>query len=151
MKQKAYFIVSEGLSFGQKIKYSGLIVDDVKSRFKMSVSFDIFLILLIRDCYRVFSPLLGRRIVTNWLALEITKNLTRWKVSKYGVFSGPYFPVFSPNTGIYGPEKTPYLDTFQTVPRLTKGEWEQSDLFRFAWWWRQNLATILRFFFFSFF
>ena len=33
-------------------------------------------------------------------------------MSKYRVFSGPYFPVFSPNTGKYGPEKTPYLDTF---------------------------------------
>ena len=42
--------------------------------------------------------------------------------------SGPYFPkfrlntetygvspVFSPNTGKYGPEKTPYLDTFHAV------------------------------------
>ena len=35
------------------------------------------------------------------------------KVSKYGVISGPYFPVFSPNTGKYGPEITLYLDTFQ--------------------------------------
>ena len=33
----------------------------------------------------------------------------------YKAFSGPYFPVFSPNTGKYGPEKTPYLDTFHTV------------------------------------
>ena len=30
-------------------------------------------------------------------------------------FSGQYFPVFSPNTGKYGPEKTPYLDTFHAV------------------------------------
>ena len=37
------------------------------------------------------------------------------KVSKYGVISGPYFPVFSPNTGKYGPEITPYLDTFHVV------------------------------------
>ena len=36
------------------------------------------------------------------------KKLTAWKVSKYGVFSRPYFPVF-------GPEKTPYLDHFYTV------------------------------------
>ena len=46
-------------------------------------------------------------------------------MSKYGVFSGPYFPefrlnterygVFSPNRGKYGPEKTPYLDTFHAV------------------------------------
>ena len=31
--------------------------------------------------------------------------VTAWKVSKHGVFSGPYFSVFRP-------EKTPYLDTF---------------------------------------
>ena len=37
---------------------------------------------------------------------------TVWKVSKYGVISGPYFPVFNPNTWKYGPEITPYLDTF---------------------------------------
>ena len=30
-------------------------------------------------------------------------------------FSGPYFPVFSPNTGKYAPEITPYLDTFHAV------------------------------------
>ena len=33
-------------------------------------------------------------------------------MSKYGVFSDPYFSVFSPNTGKYGPEKTPSLDPF---------------------------------------
>ena len=33
---------------------------------------------------------------------------TAWKVSRYGVFSGLYFPVL-------GPEKTPYLDTFHAV------------------------------------
>ena len=51
---------------------------------------------------------------------------TAWKMSKYGVFSALYFPafglntkryflslsVFSPNAGKYGPEKTPYLGTF---------------------------------------
>ena len=36
-------------------------------------------------------------------------------MSKYGVFSGPYFPVFSPNTGKCRLEKTLYLDTFYTV------------------------------------
>ena len=45
-------------------------------------------------------------------------------MSKYAVFSGPYFPVFglntenysvfSPNTGKYEPEETPYLDIFHT-------------------------------------
>ena len=41
--------------------------------------------------------------------------VTAWKLSRYGVFSGPCFPVFSPNTGKFGPEKTPYLDTFHAV------------------------------------
>ena len=36
-------------------------------------------------------------------------------MSKYEVFSGPYFPVFGLNTGKYGPEITPYLDTFHAV------------------------------------
>ena len=27
--------------------------------------------------------------------------ITAWKVSKYGVFSGPYFPAFRLNTDIY--------------------------------------------------
>ena len=40
-----------------------------------------------------------------------------WKVSKYGVISGTYFPVFGLNTGKYGPEITPYLDTFHAVGR----------------------------------
>ena len=41
--------------------------------------------------------------------------ITAWKVSKYGVFSGPYFPVFGLNTEKYGPEKTAYLDTFHAA------------------------------------
>ena len=39
---------------------------------------------------------------------------------KYGVFSGPSFPVFSPKAGKYGPEKTPYLDTFHAVFKALK-------------------------------
>ena len=49
-------------------------------------------------------------------------------MSKHGVISGPYFPVFglntersyltvfSPNTGKYEPEINLYLDTFHAVP-----------------------------------
>ena len=40
---------------------------------------------------------------------------TVWKVSKYGVSSGPYLPTFGMNTRKYGPKKAPYLDTFQAV------------------------------------
>ena len=40
---------------------------------------------------------------------------TTWKVSRYGVISGLYFPVFELNAGKYGPEITTYLDTFQAM------------------------------------
>ena len=55
-----------------------------------------------------------------WWALGLAG--TAWKESKYGVFSGPHFPVFSPNGWKCGPEKTSYLDTFPTV-RYTLDEW----------------------------
>ena len=35
-----------------------------------------------------------------WLILQYS---TAWKLSKYGVFSGTYFPLFGLNTGKYGP------------------------------------------------
>ena len=35
--------------------------------------------------------------------------------SKRLAFTCPYFPMFSPNAGKYGPEKTPYLETFHAV------------------------------------
>ena len=42
------------------------------------------------------------------------------KVSRCGVFSGPYFSVFSPNAGKYVPEKAPYIDTFHAVEVFSK-------------------------------
>ena len=36
-------------------------------------------------------------------------------MSKYGVFSGPYFPFLRQKAGKYGPEKTPYLDNIHVV------------------------------------
>ena len=47
--------------------------------------------------------------------IKLFATITAWKVSKYGVFSGPHFPVFSPSTGKYGQEKTLYLDSFHAV------------------------------------
>ena len=37
------------------------------------------------------------------------------KVSEYQVISDPYFPVFGLNTGKYGPEIAPYLDSFHAA------------------------------------
>ena len=45
--------------------------------------------------------------------------ITAWKVSKYGVLSGPYFHVLELNTGKYGLEKTQHLNTFHAVYAAT--------------------------------
>ena len=57
-------------------------------------------------------------------------------MSKYGVISSPYFPVFglnteiyrvisvfNPNAGKYGPEITPYLDTFNAEDSWATERW----------------------------
>ena len=51
-------------------------------------------------------------IYRSWYRSE--KNALR-EVSKYGVISGPYFPVVGLNTGKYGQEITPLLDTSHAV------------------------------------
>ena len=50
-----------------------------------------------------------------YFALVLKLTWTAWKVCKYKVFSDQYFPVFGLTTGKYGPEKTPYLETFHAV------------------------------------
>ena len=40
---------------------------------------------------------------------------TMWKVSKYGVISGPYVPAFGLDTGEYRPEITLYFYTFHAM------------------------------------
>ena len=48
---------------------------------------------------------------------------TEWKVSKYRFFSGPYFPVFSPNTRKYGPEKNSVFGRFSRSEDVRKTVW----------------------------
>ena len=43
---------------------------------------------------------------------------TARKMCKYEDFSGPCFHVFNWNTGKYGPEKTPHLNTFSAVHKI---------------------------------
>ena len=67
-------------------------------------------------------------------------------MSKYEVFSGLYFPVFglnteiygdlfSPNTGKYGPEKHPYLDTFHAVIFFTRTPHNSSCSVNLCYYW----------------
>ena len=78
---------------------------------------------------------------------------------KYGVFSGAYFLVFGLNTGKYGPEKTPYLDTFHTVwsflvlseIHLVKSHISKQKLLKvvmvlhpiWQWWWQSFKAFLV--------
>ena len=59
---------------------------------------------------------------SDFLILSVSdesERYTAWKVSKYGVFSGPYFPVFGLRIQSKyrknAPEKSAYLDTFHEV------------------------------------
>ena len=54
------------------------------------------------------------RKINFWYNKLYPSRTTPWKLSKDGVFSGPYFPVFGLNTGKWGPEKTLYSDTFRS-------------------------------------
>ena len=60
----------------------------------------------------------------SWLSFIVIHKLyvtnTAREGSKYGAFSGPYFPVFVLNTGKYRPEKTPYLDAFYAMKMCWK-------------------------------
>ena len=47
----------------------------------------------------------------------ITVKVICVKIVQIRSFSGPCFPVFNPNTGIYGPKKPPNLGTFHAVGR----------------------------------
>ena len=78
------------------------------------------------------------KVLVNLSNRKSWHRITAWKVSKYGIFSGPYFPgKFSTNTGKYGPEKTPYLDIFcamylEVFPRMMK--WEHAFFVQYFQW-----------------
>ena len=69
------------------------------------------------------SVITTRRVLKS-TCLKILENQQRLRWISFAVtlksvqirsFFGPYFPVFTPNSGKCGPEKTPYLDTFHVV------------------------------------
>ena len=53
------------------------------------------------------------QILVNFRIQSEYRKIRTRKNSVFGHFS--YLSVFSPNAGKYGPEKTPYLDTFRAV------------------------------------
>ena len=93
------------------------------SRFFSLFSMSLFHFLLIISFFKVNSILF---MPSYWRFYVLCFAFTAWKMSKYGVTSGPYFPVFSPNTGRYRPEITPFLDTLHAV--IFYYEWNQHYL-----------------------
>ena len=65
-----------------------------------------------------------RQILLLAMTLAVThKWNTAWKVSKYGVFSCPYFSIFGLNTGKYGPEKLHKLRGMNSDAFCCLGSW----------------------------
>ena len=67
--------------------------------------------------YRIIVLKAGQERILNG-----SRIVTAWKVSKYGVISGPYFSVF-------GAEITPYLNTFHALIGTCLGDSLRSDWF----------------------
>ena len=72
-----------------------------------------------------------------YLILFLGNNDTVWKVSKYEVIFVPYFLAFSPNTGNYWPEVTPYQDgqpmkAYSVQQKQFRGRGKFAEIFRVA-------------------
>ena len=87
------------------------------------------------------------------IPLSIQKRLfffgTAGKESKYRVFSGSFFPVFSPNTGKYGPGKTPYLDSSYSlvqkqfsIAALKDSKTFEKFLDKLLWWISHSVQPV---------
>ena len=85
------------------------------------------------------------KTLSSWMT-ALRWPITAWKVSIYGVISGPSFPVLGLNKGKYGQEITPYLNTYKMSKCYT---YKISlnihhNIFSFSlsngrqgyWWWR---------------
>ena len=78
-----------------------------------------------------------------WFLLTFKDLSLREKCPNNEFFSGLHFPVVSPGTGKYRPEKTQYLDTFQAVSDFSK-----TDLPRNLFFYKLTNKKIKKFHFF---
>ena len=138
-----------GLWIWSKIWKTGLFY---LGRYKIGI-FDIFLIDCAKKVLKIYKsivienfkpaslcPIKGRslKVFEKLQKVLLANKVTAWKVSKYEVFSGPYFPVFGLNTGKYEQEKIPYLDTFHTVSKKAQSQvWDNFlQLKALEKWWK---------------
>ena len=94
---------------------------------------DIFIASIVLKPITIFLCQFSPGVLENFAVTTIIFFIaTAWKVSKYGVFSGPYFPAFglnterysvslriAPNAKKYGPEKTSILGHFSCSALLS--------------------------------
>ena len=70
---------------------------------------------------------LNMKIVLNYLNFVFPIAVTAWKVSKYGVFSGPYFPAFGLNTEFFLVRISPYsVQMWENTDQKKLGIWALS-------------------------
>ena len=65
-----------------------------------------------------FPEILAERQIKDDNNYTLSISNTARKLSKYEVFSGSHFPVFSPNPGKYGPEKNSVFEHFSRSERM---------------------------------
>ena len=70
--------------------------------------------------------------------------ITVWKVSKYGVFSSPYFPVFGMNTEIYSVNLCIHCEysKIRTTKNSVSGHFSRSGSLNFSLSWAINFSQI---------
>ena len=93
--------------------------------------FDSFIFSILFD----FQKLYGKWQPCIYLNISITA----WKVAKYGVISGPYFPVF-------GSEITPYFDSFHAVKnyRISVSLLTFLSWFHYKFWlWKNHCCFLI--------
>ena len=80
----------------------GIIMQENRKTGSWTISYNTLVRKVIHNCGKCVLDLVRRL----WQIFQKTGSVnhphTAWKVSKYGVFSGPYFPSFGPNTERYG-------------------------------------------------
>ena len=80
----------------------------------------VFKILIITHCFRDQEKHHEKWCSWKFDTRYTHKSFTSWKLSRYGGFSAPYFPVFRLNREKYGPEKSRYLDNFHVEIAIGK-------------------------------
>ena len=97
-----YFVKIDNINFGLNVLINGGL-----KIFYWSIFYSFFTLQKIKHSSKLAASSKAKNNYLHWPLREKCPNTE--------FFSSAYFPVFSPNTGKYRPEKTPFLDTLHAV------------------------------------